>query len=223
MATPAVRLTASQLDDLAVVCALGHEGILSISRALDAVKGTIKREKFRDIANGAGVGKESVDAVTRLLFGLATAGRRRSTPIRELLGGISEFLKARWDEAKVQTWDDCQPALEQLFSSNSMLLITKAADLSVDFERSCLGARILTDIRPVFDDLRHEIIGAVITQTLRLDYVSPDGDFGTISVALDSQDIARLRSTCDDAIRKAGLAKKAMPEKIPVIAVGEES
>ena len=220
MPVPTISLARSQADDLATVCALGSAGIRRIASAIDAAQGTIKPGKIREII-AAQVGKDNAEAVKRVLFGITTASRRGSLSISELLDGLSQSLAARWDEANLEKWQACRPALEGLLASKSMVLATKAADLSSDFERICLAVRVLTDIRPVFDDQKREILGSTITQTLRMEYIAPDGDQQSISVALDMDDLAQLKTACEDAVRKAEIAKKMLGDKIEIIMPGE--
>src|SRR5206468_2991943 len=87
-------------------------------------------------------------------------------------------------------------------------LYAKARDLAFDFERLYTRARILTDIRPIYDDPRNAIVGADIIQSLRLDYVSSDGDTKTITIALDIPDLEQLKKCCEDALQKSEVARK---------------
>jgi hypothetical protein len=92
--------------------------------------------------------------------------------------------------------------------SPAVVLPAKARELAFDFERIYTRARILTDIRPVFDDARNEIMGANVTQTLRLDYTSRNDSSTSLSLALDMSDIEELRKCCKDALRKATISRE---------------
>jgi hypothetical protein len=214
MPTPTIRLTKSQEDALAAACALGSERLLKISGALDSDDSSmIKPAKLRQmIADQTDQGTARI--VARFLIGLATLRRRSFSSASELLDGLSEGLAAvAWDTDRLDAWRKCRPAFEKLLESKVVALTAKAVDLTFDFSEFCIGARILTDVRPIFDDLREKIVGAAITQTLRLEYAGRNGDYNTISVSLDLDDIRRLRDSCGEALRKADVAKRMVEEK----------
>ena len=91
-----------------------------------------------------------------------------------------------------------------------MSLLAKASDLSTDFERLFIKAKIITDIRPIFNDERTEILATAVTSTMRLDYITHDGDDGTMSVVLDISDLNMLRDECDKALHKLRTSRDRM-------------
>ena len=103
------------------------------------------------------------------------------------------------------------------------MLTAKAVDLVIDYERLYLKSRILTDIRPVFDTPRDAIVGSVITHTLRLDYMTYDGDEATTSIALDIKDIRQLAEACQKALGKAKVAEDLMQTTVPTLVSGDDA
>jgi hypothetical protein len=202
-----IRLSKAQADDIATVCSLGSGILMRVATAVEALPTTIKKKKIQE-AIAAQFGAETAQPLARILFGLATVHRRTFDSVAALLESIS--LPAEWDEAKRAKWRECQAALIRLLSAESVVLATKAADLSFDVERFCVNARIITDIRPVFDLPRDRIIGSTIRQTLRLEYMSLDGTVTSVSIGLDADDIDRLKKACDEATHKADVARDTM-------------
>ncbi len=135
----------------------------------------------------------------------------RGTPVPDLLEAISNSLPSLgWNDDRLRLWHECNPVVGRLIQSAPVVLSTKARDLSEDFERVLSNTRILTDMRPVYDDA-DKIVGVDITQTLRIDYVSPsDNNPKTISFVLDHKDIDKLRVDCERAIKKADSAKTVL-------------
>jgi Sec-independent protein translocase protein TatA len=224
---PTLRLTKSQMEDIAAVCAFGPERLPGIARAIGGLPLTIKRSAIR-AAIADEVGDEQARPLVRLLFGLATANRRGIGPIGELMDGVRQTLaNQKWEPDDLARWDACRPLLEQLLRLPTVVATAKALDLSYDFARLCMATRILTDIRPVFDEengRKTDIIGTTITQTLRIDYNSPAGSHQTISFALDLGDIRQLRSACEEAIAKAEKARQLIEDgcQMPTTMPGEE-
>jgi hypothetical protein len=84
----------------------------------------------------------------------------------------------------------------------SLSLTSKALDVLTDADRIFYSAKILTDIRPVFDDEGKKIEAAVIMHNLRIHF-GQDNEHRDFFVALDTNDIKELRSVLDRADRKA--------------------
>lgn len=215
MPTPTIRLNKSQADALASACNLGSDSLLRMAGVLESERANlISPASLRQI-----IARETSDAtartVARFLIGLATLRRRSFATASELLDGVAEGLPTvhAWDEAGLARWRSCRPALEKLLESKLLVLTAKAVDLVFDFAEFCIGVRILTDVRPIFDDPKEEIIGAAIAQTLRLEYAGKNGEYNSISVALDLDDVQRLRTACEEALRKAEVAKRMVEEK----------
>jgi hypothetical protein len=60
---------------------------------------------------------------------------------------------------------------------------------------------------PIFNDEKTKIVGSTVVQTLRLEYISSDGDQSSTSIALDLEDLQTLKSACEEGIKKAKLSK----------------
>ena len=84
-------------------------------------------------------------------------------------------------------------------------------------------ARIITDIRPIFNDDATDIDASVISYTLRLNYDNPEGNH-SLSIAMDESDIEELIQQCNRAFSKAQLSKDRMRNTagIPTIISGEQ-
>jgi hypothetical protein len=97
-----------------------------------------------------------------------------------------------------------------------------AIELVYDYANLLRRTRVLTDIRPLFNNAADQIEGAVVSYTLRLRYDSADGEH-ELSIALDESDIRILADQCDRALTKATTARAMLVEKcnLSVIVSGE--
>ena len=82
----------------------------------------------------------------------------------------------------------------------------KALDLSYDYANLLQTTRIVTDIRPIFDNDVTKIDAAVVSFTLRLSYDNTEGNHG-LSIAMNQADVKALREQCDRALKKSALAR----------------
>ena len=78
----------------------------------------------------------------------------------------------------------------------------KAAGVALDQDHLFYHARILTDVRPVFDEKGDTVSAAVIIHNLRIHY-GENSDHKDFYVALDTGDIQLLREALDRADKKA--------------------
>jgi len=93
--------------------------------------------------------------------------------------------------------------LVRIFEGRKGLKITmKALGVLVDQDHAFYHARILTDIRPVFNDKGDSVDAAVVVHNLRIHY-GENSDHKDFYVALDASDIQSLREVLDRADAKA--------------------
>jgi hypothetical protein len=214
MPSVSVRLSKAQTDDLATICGLGVARLNQLADALDQTKPSIDRRELRRVIAGVAGESQAVDAAWRALPALAIAFRRFNVTASDLLDSVRKSLVNQgWKEEDLRSWHECRPVIEKILMSPAVVLPAKARELAFDFERIYTRARILTDVRPIFDDPRNEIIGANITQTLRLDYTSRNDSSTSLSLALDMSDIAELKKCCEDALRKADISREMIQTK----------
>ena len=210
---PSDRPTRSRRDDLAIVCALGPERLTAALRAIQAMKPTIKRLVLRRTI-ASSIGDNPAEALEGILFNLAL-GQRRTPPYdgeTVLANFDANFATVALSEKDRLAWVQCRPIIGQILLSPNVQIVAKATDLAIDFSCLCIANRIITDVRPIFDEERNNIVGTAITQTLRMDYTTPSGDESTISIALDERDIKALFNSCKDALAKAEKSRKMIEE-----------
>jgi hypothetical protein len=224
MMSPIFRLSDSQKRDIAVACAIGGSRLDLLAAKVASQKVTIRRSKIEAILQDE-LGQEQGEALAHLVFGIAGTFRRSDATAKGVLDNLTSSINALSnDDPRFLTWDACRPGLERLLATQSVYLSAKAIDISYDFERVYITGRLLTSVRPVFDEPRQEIKGSTIVQTLRVEFVAPNGDQSSISIALDADDIKQLRKECDQALSKAEKAKAEMQRRFELEAIipGEE-
>jgi hypothetical protein len=91
----------------------------------------------------------------------------------------------------------------------SLSITSKALDVLTDADRIFYSAKILTDVRPVFDDEGERIEAAVIIHNLRIHF-GQDSDHRDFFVVLDTNDIKELRTVLDRADKKAESLQKLL-------------
>jgi hypothetical protein len=93
--------------------------------------------------------------------------------------------------------------LVKIFEGRKGFNITmKAMGILTDQDHVFLHSKILTDVRPVFDESGNAVDAFVIVHMLRVHYIQ-DSDHKDFCVALDTSDIQGLREVLDRADTKA--------------------
>ena len=72
-----------------------------------------------------------------------------------------------------------------------------------------MSAKIISDVRTVFDQSGDAIQGSMVIHNLNVTYVQ-GGDFKNFFVAMDSADIAKLRTVLDRADVKGSALKNSV-------------
>jgi len=112
--------------------------------------------------------------------------------------------------------------MAELAFAEVVYLSGKALDLTFDFERLFTTAKVITDVRPVYNEEATEVMGAVIVQNLQLEFLRSDR-FETFSLALDSKDIRSLIEALKKALQKQEVATR-LPQlkEAQIFVAGEE-
>jgi len=134
---------------------------------------------------------------------------------------VSELIVAIQQRGDIAIEQPDQQRLEstfrRLFGIHPLSMIAKAKDLLYDHENTFCDARVITDIRPVFDtDVKQVPTEAAVTHTLKIEY-HRGTKHTEIHIAVDMDDIDYLMSilwrakekseTLSGMLGKVGLAK----------------
>jgi hypothetical protein len=146
-----------------------------------------------------------VDEVVEALTALYSVRVGNEEPVDVFIRDVSLAMRRGEREGEKIREEDA-PKLEErltrLMSIDTFNIASKASDLQFGYERVFEGARIFTDIRPVFGgESTGDVRGAVIINQLRISCVEGQGvkDF---FFALDQDDVATLKRVLERAEAK---------------------
>lgn len=153
---------------------------------------------------------DPVDDVIVTLLGLTTETRHlQSEEIGHL---VAESLDGILDETGLDI-DRVVDVVAQLTATRALRTSANAHEVLAQHDRNFQGARIFTDLRPLFDtDPEQPPSGAVIVEMLQLETWSGDGATETVRVAMDRTDLLELRAVIDRAIKKTDSLRRLMEE-----------
>jgi hypothetical protein len=117
-------------------------------------------------------------------------------PLDKFVHRVATSLQFQKDQPKTQA--AFEEKLKSLLNIEPLELSTRAFDIQHEYEKVFRAARIITDIRPVFDVPGAEAIGAMIVHNLSVKYFQ-DGENKEILFALDDADVTALRKVLEKA------------------------
>lgn len=136
---------------------------------------------------------------------LALRGQYRQTPLEEISSRVSESTELELDSDERA---DLRSRVARILATPVYGTTAIATDLQTQNARNYQSSRIVTDLRPVFqDDLDAQPSGAVIVETLQLHIWTRDGESEAIFVSMDEADLKQLKSTVERALRKTETLK----------------
>jgi hypothetical protein len=160
---------------------------------------------------------EILPAITSLFRVWSTTAELSSAAFAtDLVEAISTFEPlGRHEEAKGR--------LQRILEIEPLASSSKAAALLIDHEHIFHEAKVLTDLRYVFrPEPEAEPFGSVIVHMLKMTY-HEGGSHKELFLALDGEDIRRLKTVLDRAQAKARVLKKRLvTDKIRYLGKGDE-
>lgn len=171
---------------------------------------------------------ELVDEVITALWNIKNVQRNlgvnSETIIKVLTKSLQRSASEEWQSEYLDAWkesaDEIAHALDSLTDDHAIFISAKANSLAYTQQNLMVNARIITDVRPVFDTAGENILETVITHMLALRYADGSRERRLITFALDNEDLASLRRQCERAERKSQVTVEALKEFNPVILPG---
>ena len=225
-----IRLKKNQTSELKAISSLDSDVLTQLVTAIATIPEQPLNPNDLEVVVKSVIGDATlVQVVMRQVLSLSGLRRNLQISSAEVIEGLDfgiENDQPTWTTEELANWKRVRPILGELLSLRRIEIIAKAIELSYDYANLLRGARIVTDIRPVFDNDASSVVGAVVSFTLRITYDSADGQH-SISLALDNSDVEQLQRQCTRAINKAETARKLLDNRdsveIPAIISGKST
>jgi hypothetical protein len=223
-----VSIPTALLGAIKAIGALSIEQKQALLTALRGAGSTLSIDQVR-VAAASAVPEEAAGPIVNLLLSLAGLRRREAASGREVYDAISKNLqelveRKRVSNEDIESWRRDPEAIASLFELEGVSTVSKALELAYEHEHILRRIRLVTDLRPVFDDKGLTLKGFVVSQTIRVSYRGADGE-RDLSVALDDKDVRDLLDQCQRALDKAAAVNRLVADRceVPVMVVGERT
>jgi hypothetical protein len=154
--------------------------------------------------------------IAESLAGLYTARSMRDAPIADFVEDVCDAMEALpKEELRLphSERDQFKEKLTTLLGSDFFSIVAKAYDLASEDERTFCGARILTDLRPVFGpNVEDGPQAMVVLHTLKLIFHEQNREHQEFYLSLDATDLRTLRKLIDRAEAKANTLRPAVKD-----------
>ena len=175
------------------IASMSDADVQKVSDLLAGLDAQVKPENLMKSA----VGKSDVpgvDEIVQTLIGLSLTRVRFDAPLDQFVRDISRTIK--------KDVGVLQERLKVLLDADVLLRSARAFDVQHEHEKIFRSARIISDVRPIFNSTGTEATGAMIIHNLNIAFVH-NGEAQEIIFALDDADVAALKKVLDRADAKS--------------------
>lgn len=212
----AVRIPKAHKEPLRKLAGMDAPARARLIAAIQGARAVLDPEDFiAQVKEAGGVDPSSVGSIIWMLVSLYRAAD--GAP-HQFAGDAVDAAKAELQDLSMndEEWTALTHDLETLLSCHGSLGVTaKVISVRREYGNVFCTARIMTDIRPVYGpDPSRAPLAAAIVHMLRISHHAGDSheDF---YVALDAEDLRKLRDQIDRAMKKEA-SLKAVIETTPV-------
>jgi hypothetical protein len=223
-----LRIPENQLGGFEKLIALDDEHVWALASALrDEYPGLNDSSALAEIASSAAsISLADANDVVGVLVALYILRARHELSIPDFVEDVCKALDEADAEGLKLSGEDrdrFKDHLAGLLSIEPISVESKALDVQYENERTFQGARIMTDIRPIFGpDPEDPPTGAVIVHTLRITYRERNR-MRDLEIALDAEDVSTMRDLLDRADSKASSIKAFLARtELPYIGLDGE-
>jgi hypothetical protein len=205
---PQITIPESARPAISSLAHLSAEDFKTFLKALERAKPAAGPDLFwKHVAEHAPkIDTSTIKMIVSELFSMNYAIENSNISPEDFAKAISDALFSEQSEdfqINETDRDILRDRLTKLFElKDSLRLTAKALDILTDAQHLFYTAKILTDIRPVFNEEGTAIEAAVIIHNLLIHY-GDAGDHKNFFVTLDTSDVKLLREVLDRADEKA--------------------
>lgn len=204
---------------LAALAALSDSEVFSFTKVLSEIPDTAHRPK-EIAAFVAGRLPEflpdKVDELVRALHSLYQARAATEGLIDQFVDDLADAVASSGTQELASVTADRSHFVEKmhkLLSIDGLSFLAKTNLLKAEHERLFHDAKILTDLRPVFHAPDEAPVDMIVEYTLKIIFHDGTRHHREIYMAIDAEDIARLKKAIDRAEKKAISLKSLVDAK----------
>ncbi len=186
--------------------------------AAEVPAGTSSEKTAAYTAKKLGFAEGDIERLLHTIHNILRTRLRLRIDVAQFLDEATRELEARATDApdeELKVWksslDLLRKVLGRMSPEHPFAVTRKAERLTRAHENVLFEAKVMTDIRPVFNVAGDKILHTVITHSLLIDYVEGN-QFAKIELGLDAAELTELRKVLERAEQKALTLREALKE-----------
>jgi hypothetical protein len=195
-------------DGLSKLLALPTQSFDQFLAGVEAQPATLDLpSRLPEVINISEVSRPDLDRIVSAVISLCVVRWSRDVPLDSFVKDVAEAIES-FDA--IGRSEESRRRLHKLLSVESLIIASKAIIVSTDYQRTLHASKILSDLRYVFrSNPEEEPYGAVIVHLLKFTY-HEDTEHKEFFVAMDDEDLARLKAVLERAEAKARTLRRKL-------------
>jgi hypothetical protein len=213
---PTIPVPAKAYEALAAIVDLGRERVTRLAALVSAKRGTVHLPNLTGVihewAQELEIPEEVLaKAITGVIIPVNSLRTEYdlSQPafVEAFRNSVEQRANSEWKKKYADKWPEIADALVPMFApDNFFSMAIKTAQLLGSQPAIFLDAKVLTELRPIYDEAADNIRTLLMTNTLVLTY-SRNGSPQTIHVAMDLDDLQTMLATLQRASKNNSVAE----------------
>lgn len=200
------------LEDARYILDLDEESYLQLATRLSTTDAFLDHSELETLVNESV--KDDPHRIAAIIYKLSEFLHMVDMDILDAMAALGQSIK---ENAKSFSIQEQQTLINRLNK-----LVAEPTGIGKQFKAQhlveAIGAelddfRLICDIRPIFDQSRERIEGAVPIATLRLEYTDPDGDSGVTEMRITEKQVAKFSKEIENASLKFKMIKQLLEDK----------
>ena len=184
-----------------------NEYIESINKGIKSLPHSMIPSKMvESIASEINVDGDDLGDILKIIYSLSLLRKEDDLDKESVIEAIVESLKETDNLffKEITEWDSLKEKLLSLMQFEDVVSLGfKALLLSMDFDKLYVDSKIITEIRPVFEDNSElGLANSIITHSLKIEYHFSDDTHQKIFITLDSENLQELKQQIVRAEKK---------------------
>ncbi len=185
-------------------------------------KGLLPSELAKSLLSLSIFSEQELSHIVRVILSLYVLKDNENKGVDEIIDGICKALVETGDENLIPN-ENLENNLKRFFSLKTVGITFKAIGLLTEFDKTFVDARIITDIRPAFEDnINSSIETGVIVHNLRIKYQKDTSLYKEFYIALDNEDLSKLKEQIIRAENKEKSIRNSLKDVIFLIDTSKE-
>ena len=211
---PRFSIPEQELPSLKSLVRMTPEILQTLAEALKKQAPVLSMDRLsKPISQDSGIEESVIVELLPLIWRWTMLQRRLEMNVQDFVAslsiGLDKLSEEEWSTDDKSRWYSICDQLQKLLSSdNAIALSAKASELLLDQNLILCSSRVITDTRMVFDDSADVIKGILPYHTLVL-RCHEGNDDKTFYIALDTDDLSRLKGQIERAEQKEKLVNSA--------------